>query len=103
MMGRIVRLLGLVPGLAMLWVAVAALVDWPPPVFRRGHVNVPMWVSPAQRFWVGSAMLLGGVYWCVAMLRRLGWWSGRPRSGRERLGDRRTAAPRPRARSFPRR
>jgi len=73
------RLMGLAPGFLMLWVAVAAFLDLPPPNLGRG-IAVPMWVSPAQRFWVGSAMFVGGVYWCVTMLRRPGW--------RERLGDR---------------
>ena len=78
--------MGLAPGLWALWVAVAALLDLPPPPPELGYrgQKVPLWASRADKFWVVPAMLVGGVGWCVMVLRQPGW--------RERLGDRGTAS-----------
>ena len=76
----VVRLAWFAPGLYMLWVAVAAVLDLPPPYLGISGYDFPLWATPADKTWVVPAVLVGGVCWCVMVLRLPGW--------RERLGDR---------------
>src|SRR5690242_9053338 len=76
-----VRLIGLLPGLWALWTAFAALTDRPPPMLGDyGNFEFPMWVRPAERFWVVSSMLVFAVSWFWLLSRYAGL--------RLRLGDR---------------